>query len=57
MPQLRFLILRTPQVTDAGLARLAGLKQLESLYMEGTSVTDAGVARLHASLPELHIHW
>ncbi len=35
-----------PSVTDADLAHLAGLTNLEGLYLSGTQVTDAGLAHL-----------
>jgi hypothetical protein len=34
------------EVTDAGLASLAGLTQLDALKIDGTSVTDAGLVHL-----------
>ena len=33
-------------MTDAGLALLKGLPQLQMLYLYGTQVTDAGLAHL-----------
>ncbi len=36
-------------MTDAGLARLATLPQLEYLNLYGTKVTDAGIAKLAAN--------
>ena len=38
--------LHLPQVTDAGLKELAGLKSLQSLDLWGTQVTDAGLKEL-----------
>jgi len=40
------------QVTDAGLAHLAGLPVLETLLLSGAQVTDAGLAHL-TELPTL----
>ena len=40
------LIPRHTQVTDAGLARLRGLTQLEELFLDSTQVTDAGLEHL-----------
>jgi hypothetical protein len=54
---LRFLILRDAKVTDAGIVKLAPLKNLESLYLERTDVTDTGIEMLKRSLPQLHVHW
>ena len=34
------------QITDAGLAHLAGLTQLQFLYLDDTQITDAGLANL-----------
>ena len=34
------------QVTDVGLAHLAGLAALERLYLHGTPITDRGLAHL-----------
>ena len=39
-------------ITDAGLAKLTGMKQLETLFLEGASITDAGIVHLK-SLPSL----
>ncbi|HVS37946.1 MAG TPA: hypothetical protein VMS17_20470 [Gemmataceae bacterium] len=35
-------------MTDAGLKELAGLKQLQALYIGDTAVTDAGLKELAA---------
>lgn len=46
LPELRYLKLSpssTGRVTDAGLAQLAALQQLEYIGLGGTSVTDAGL--------------
>ncbi len=40
------LSLSNTQVTDAGLAYLAGLNDLQSLMLDGTQVTDAGLAHV-----------
>ena len=40
------------QVTDVGLAHLAGLAALERLYLHGTPITDRGLAHL-TGLPSL----
>ncbi len=42
-------------VTDAGLAHLAGLTNLEWLWLGDTQVTDAGVEALRKKLPKLRI--
>ena len=54
---VKFLILENAPITDAGIAQLSSMSELESLYVEGTKVTDAGVAELHKSLPNVHVHW
>ncbi len=46
LPQLRELRLWTPGVTDAGLAQLAQLSDLELLDLEGTSVQGSGLTAL-----------
>jgi hypothetical protein len=52
MHRLRRLHLDESRVTDDGLARLSGLKEIEYLNLRGTSVTDRGLAALRA-LPRL----
>src|SRR5262249_15392151 len=42
------------KVTGAGLKELAGLKQLQRLYLESTKVTDAGLKEL---APLTHLQW
>ena len=37
------VVLIGDQITDAGLAHLAGLPSLQSLYLDGTEVTAAGL--------------
>jgi hypothetical protein len=55
-PQRAFgLALRGPQVTDAGLEELAGLKALQTLLLYRAKVTDAGAAELQKALPTLAI--
>ena len=46
---------QNPQVTDAWLAELKALKELQHLYLTGTKVTDAGVAELQRALPDCKI--
>ncbi len=45
------------QITDAGLAHLAGLTQLRDLCLQGTQITDAGLKHLAGltQLRELHL--
>jgi hypothetical protein len=51
LPGLRFLSLNN-QITDKGLARLAGLKQLVGLELAGAKITDKGLSTLK-TFPEL----
>ena len=44
-----------PGLTDTGVKELAGMKQMQTLYLFGTAVTDAGVADLKKALPGAHI--
>jgi hypothetical protein len=52
------LYLRCPQVTDAGLANLKGLGELQTLDLTGTKVTDAGLVQLEGlgQLQYLYLH-
>jgi hypothetical protein len=52
-PALRSLTIYKGHITDAGVARLAGLTQLERLRIEHCPITDAGVDAL-AKPPRLH---
>jgi len=45
---LRWLDLAGTKVTDAGLAQVAGMVNLERLHLERTGVTDAGLADLQS---------
>ncbi len=51
MADMRMLHVST-QLTDAGLARIAGLTQLQGLSLNSTQITDAGLAQI-AGLPQL----
>ena len=44
------------EITDAGLARLAGLTQLRELLLDNAQITDAGLAHL-AGLTRLELLW
>jgi hypothetical protein len=44
-----------PKITDAGLAHLRALKNLENLTLKGTQVSDGGVAELQKALPKAKI--
>lgn len=47
LPALKRLVLSgARRVSDAGMTHLAGLSELEQLWLDGTSVTDAGLAHL-----------
>lgn len=53
LANLRYLAVhRAPEFTDAGMAHVANLGQLETLEIYKTSVTDQGLVHLH-SLPHL----
>ena len=49
------LSLADEPLTDAGIQKLAGLKNLTNLNLERTNVTDAGVARLQKALRKCNI--
>jgi Leucine Rich repeat len=54
--KLRRLNLSQTHISDAGLARIAGMRKLEQLRLASDRVTDAGLARL-VDLKELrHLH-
>jgi hypothetical protein len=55
--QLRSLELKSPHITDAGAAQLAGLSQLHRLTIADAAITDAGLAQLKnlANLEELNV--
>jgi len=44
-------------VTDAGLQRLAGFRNLVSLFVKTTNVTEAGVKQLAAARPRCKMEW
>ncbi len=50
--QIVWIDLGRSKVTDAGLAVIAKMNNLERLHLESTAITDAGMAQL-ASLPQL----
>lgn len=56
-PQLRALELKSPHLTDAAAAHLAGLVHLHSLALEDAAITDAGLAHLKSltGLEELNV--
>jgi hypothetical protein len=54
LPQVRYLVVRTTQVTDDGLRNLQATSQLRSLWIADTSVTDAGLEHL-ACLTQLQV--
>ena len=53
--ELRHLWLSTPQVTDAAVPHLMGLKNLEFLTLEGAQISEAGIAALKRAIPNLTI--
>jgi hypothetical protein len=54
-PRLQTLDLEGTSISDVGLARLKGLKTLQSLSLGGTPTTDAGVRDLQMTLPTLKV--
>ena len=46
MPRLQKLSLGAQRITDAGLAKIAGMTQLRDLYVIDAKTTDAGVAQI-----------
>lgn len=56
-PDLKSLTIYAPQLTDRGLAHLAGLRQLQELHLDYTSATQAGIDRLRQALPDCRIEW
>lgn len=56
--QIVSLDLARSQVTDAGLAKLAGMKQLKELRLDNTGISDAGLEHLKglASLEYLNVY-
>ncbi|MEX2316262.1 MAG: hypothetical protein WD669_03855, partial [Pirellulales bacterium] len=56
MKQLKSMMLMgMPKITDAGLAHLHGLSNLETLTLRGTGVTAAGLQELMRALPDCRI--
>lgn len=51
------LRLSTTQVSDPGLAALAGCPKLTELSIKNTKATEAGVKKLAAALPLCKIEW
>lgn len=56
--QVKWMDLARTQVTDAGLAHLAGMKSLSRLHLENTKITDAGLEHLKglSSLEYLNLY-
>lgn len=56
--QVKWMDLARTQVTDAGLANLAGMKNLTRLHLENTKITDAGLEHLKglANLEYLNLY-
>ena len=55
-PSLKRLHLIHVPITDAGLAELTAIEQLESLYIDGGNVSDAAFDDLFKARPNLHVH-
>lgn len=49
-------ITHVPGITDAGLAKLDGLKSLKEIWMPGTGATLEGVEKLKAAHPGIVVH-
>ena len=57
MTQLEILNLGSTKITDAGLAQLGALKNLETLVIVSSNkVTDEGVAKFKEMVPECEVH-
>ena len=57
MTQLEILDLGMTKVTDAGLAQLGGLKNLEMLVISSANnITDEGVAKFKEAVPGCQVH-
>lgn len=54
-PRLKELKFKSTKITDAGLAHLKTLRQLDSLSLKDTKVTDAGVQDFQRALPRVKI--
>lgn len=59
MKTLVILNLEYTEITDAGLAHLAGLSNIRTLVLRGTEITDAGLAQLKplTTLTELDLEF
>ncbi len=55
MQTLDWLILADTPVTDEGVLKLEGLRELKQLDLSGTKVTDKAKARLREMYPGLKI--
>jgi hypothetical protein len=55
-PAIRMLHLIDVPITDQGLAELAKIERLQSLYVDGGEMTDAGWDALFKGRPRLHVH-
>jgi hypothetical protein len=57
LPTVRHLILESVPITDTGLQRIHGLRNLRMVGLIGTDVTAAGIAELRQALPACEIHY
>jgi len=56
LPRLRYLRISSwAYISDAGLAHLEGLSQLETIELYGDRITESGVNRLRQKLPNARI--
>ncbi len=55
-PKVHFVRLVGPEVDDACLQNLNGLKSLTGVVLDGTSVTDEGIAQFNATSPSCGVH-
>ena len=56
LPSILRLHLIDVPITDAGLAELAKIERLQSLYIDGGRISDAAWDELFRQRPKLHVH-
>lgn len=55
LEHVEVLAIWSPRVTDAGVAQLARMRNLQSLHLSGTQVTEAGLEKLRQAVPTLRL--